>query len=228
MKTLITTNRTKKAVTTMITLAMFFTMGYGQGMLVEGVSKLFQSLTQNESDTEFIAITADFSSIEEKKNDSFNITAVMNIFDRKQQGADNSNVIASFAVESFDIAYESELSTENWMETSLSNKIETLPEVESWMTETFAYELEAAPEVESWMTESFANEMEAAPEVESWMTESFANEMETAPEVESWMTAPLAENAEEVIEAEAWMTTPMIANAESEITLENWMTQPLR
>lgn len=210
MKTLITTNRTKKAVTTMITLSMFFTMGYGQGMLVEGVSKLFQSLTQNESDTEFIAITADFSSIEEKKNDSFNNIAVMNIFDRKQQGADNSNVIASFVVESFDIAYESELSTENWMETSLSNEIETLPEVESWMTKSFDYELEAVPEVESWMTESFANEMEAAPEVESWMT------------------VPLAENAEEVIEAEAWMTTPMIANAESAITLENWMTQPLR
>lgn len=210
MKTLITTNRTKKAVTTMITLTMFLAMGYGQGMLIEGISNLVQSLIQNEKDTDFTAVTADFVSIEEKKNDSFNITAVMNVFNRELKGADNSNVIASFAVESFDIAYESELTTENWMETSLSNEIETLPGVEDWMTETFTYELEAAPEVENWMTEAFANELEAAPEVESWMT------------------TPLAENTEKGIATEYWMTTPMIANAESAITLERWMTQPLR
>ena len=225
---MITTNRTKKAVTTMITLTMFLTIGYGQGMLIEGASKLFQSLAQKEKHAEFVAITADFSSIEEKKNDSFNITAVMNIFDRKQVNADDSNVIASFTIENIDVAYESEVNTENWMETSLSNEIETLPEIESWMTESFAYELEAAPEVESWMTESFAYELEATPQVENWMTESLAYELEATPQVENWMTTPLAENAEAVIETEDWMTTPMIANAESAITLENWMTQPLR
>jgi|GEM_PF-1361312 len=227
MKTMIATNRTFKTASMMTMLMMIFTMGYGQGMLIEGASRLIQSFIQKEATTEFVAITADFTTAEEEKKDSFRINAVLNVFDRNQQNSESSAVIASFTVKNIDVAYEAELETELWMETPLTEQIETVPAVESWMTASLANEIEAAPEVESWMTTSLASEIEAAPEVESWMTSSLANEIEAAPEVESWMTTSFANNMEGAIELESWMTAPLADHFESEIVTEEWMTTPL-
>ncbi len=207
---MIATNRTQKAVTMMMILTMSFTMGYGQGMLIEGASKLFQSLKQKETASEFMVITADFSVDAAEEKDSFNINAVLNVLDRKQQQSDNNTVIASFTVKNIDVTYEAELETESWMETSLTEEIETVPALESWMTE------------------SLTNDVEVAPAVESWMTESLVSDHEGSIEVESWMTTPLGENFEANIVTEEWMTTPLYASQESAITLESWMTQPLR
>jgi hypothetical protein len=212
----------------MAIMMMMFTMGYGQGMLIEGASKLFQSLMQKQASTEFTAINADFITVNEEEKDSFRINAVLNVFDRNQQDAQTSNVIATFTVRNLDVAYEAELETESWMETPLTQQIETVPAVENWMTASFANEIETAPAVENWMTTSFANEIETAPAVENWMTTSLSNNLEGTVEVEAWMTAPLSNQFEEAVVTEEWMTTPLNTGIENEVVAENWMTQPLR
>lgn len=226
---MIATNRTSKVVTMMMILTMIFTMGYGQGRLIEGASKIFQSLVIKEAQTEFVAINADFSTVVEEEKDSFRINAVLNVFERKNRHADHSSVIASFTVKNIDIAYEEELATENWMETSLAEEIETVPAVENWMTESFAAEIEATPAVENWMTESFENGIEQVVEVEAWMTTPLEENIEEAIVTEAWMTTPLNQDFESEVFAEKWMTQPLYENSSLEQTIEteDWMTTPL-
>lgn len=245
---MITTNRTHKVASMMAIMMVTFTVGYGQGMLLEGASKLFRSVMQKEANTEFTTFNANLITVAEEEKDSFRINAVLNLFDINRQDEAHNTVIASFSVKNIDVAYEAELETESWMETPFSEQIETVPAVEDWMTTSFASEIEAAPSVEDWMTTSFSNNLEGAVEVESWMTAPLAEQFEGAIVTEEWMTTPLTANIEnevatenwmtqplyenqsmeQSLDTEAWMTQPLYAASESAIALENWMTQLLR
>ncbi|MDF1571022.1 MAG: hypothetical protein P1P82_05335 [Bacteroidales bacterium] len=215
MKTMIATNRTQKTVSIMTVMMMIFTMGYGQGMLMEGASKLIQSFIHKEATTEFVAITADYTTDTEEEKDSFRINAVLNVFDRNQQNLETSTVIASFTVKNVDVAYEAELETELWMETPLTEQIETVPAVESWMTESFTNNMEGAIEVESWMTVPLADHIESEIVTEEWMTTPLDNHFENEVTAENWMTQPLYENGslEQPVETEEWMMIPLYASA---------------
>ena len=255
MKTMIETNRTHRVLTTMVILTMVALTGYGQGMLIEGAAKLFNSFRNTENTPEFVAIQANFIPAVESEGDSFRLNTLVSIFDRSRSGLNetvifneefNTEVVVSFQITSLEMAYENEISTESWMTETFSNDLEAAEAAEPWMTETFSNDLEAAEAVEPWMTETLYNELEAGVEVEEWMTtplQEFAFEEEL--ETENWMTEPLvyeqeikteewmldmfeSETSETEIEVEEWMTTPVYASTEGVVEVEGWMEQPLR
>jgi hypothetical protein len=226
MKTMIETNRTHRVLTTMVMLTMAAATSYGQGMLIEGAAKLFNSLRKTEITPEFVAVHANFIPGDEAEGDSFRLNTLTGNFDRNLENM-NESVILSFHISNLEMAYENEISTESWMTESFSNELEIAGAVEPWMTETFSNELEVAETVEPWMTENLYNDLEAGVEVEEWMTtplREFALEEEL--ETENWMTEPLV--YEQEIKTEEWMTTPVYASTEGIVEVEEWMEQPLR
>jgi hypothetical protein len=245
MKTVIETKRTRRVLTTMVLLSMVVATSYGQGLLIEGAAKLFNSLRKIETTPEFVAIHANFIPAIEAEGDSFRLNTMVSISDRNSNKL-NETVISSFHISNLEMSYENEISTESWMTETFSSELEVAETVEPWMTETFSNELETAETVESWMTESLYNELEAGVEVEEWMTtplQEFAFEEEL--ETESWMTEPLVYEQEITAEewmlerfesgtsetdllVEDWMTTPVYASTEGVIEVEGWMAQPLR
>jgi hypothetical protein len=245
MKTMIDTNRTHRVLTTMLILTMVAATSYGQGMLIEGAAKLFNSLRKTEKTMEFAAVQANYIPTIEAEGDSFRLNTRVSIFDRNRNEL-SEEVILSFHINNLEMAYENEISTESWMTETFSNELEVAGAVEPWMTETFSAELEVAEAVEPWMTESLYSELEAGVEVEEWMTtplQDFAFEEEL--ETENWMSEPLVYEQEIATEdwmlerfesgtsetelvVEDWMTTPVYASTEGSLEVEGWMEQPLR
>jgi hypothetical protein len=250
MKTMIDTKRTSKVMVTIVMLTMVAVAGYGQGLLIEGAARLFNSLRESKAESVSLYINANYIPSADAEGDSFRFNTAQ-FLDMDSEAIDldleiGAEILFSFYVNNLEVSYENELLAESWMTEPFSNEMEAAETVESWMTEPFNNEMEAAETVESWMTEPFSNEMEAAETVESWMAEPFSNEMEAAETVESWMTEPfsneleaaeaiepwmtqvLFEEEESDVEVESWMTVPVYASAEGAIELEGWMTTPLR
>jgi hypothetical protein len=232
MKTMIDTKRTSKVMVTMFILTMVAVAGYGQGLLIEGAARLFNSLRESKAESVSLYINANYIPSADAEGDSFRFNTVQ-FLDLDSEAIDSdleigAEILFSFYVNNLEVSYENELLAESWMAEPFSNEMEAAETVESWMTEPFSNEMEAAEAVESWMTEPFSNEMEAAEAVESWMVEPFSNELEAAEAIEPWMTQILFDEEESAVEVESWMTIPVYASAEGAIELENWMTTPLR
>ena len=222
-------NRTKKGLTTLIVLTMATTIGFGQGMLVEGAARILETVLGNFKEAETTVSFAGYEQAEKAGMIEMNFERLSGMVEQEIENSVNNevDVIMSFNVNNVEVSFENALETEAWMTESFTNKIETTVTVESWMTESFSNELEAEVEVENWMTESLSNELEAEMTVESWMTESFSNELEAEVEVENWMTESLSNELEAEVEVENWMTESFSNELEAEVEVENWMTRPL-
>lgn len=102
------------------------------------------------------------------------------------------------AISTFENAFDTELSLENWMTeikefTNNDYFTEETMELENWMTESFDSNsiefVEAELTLENWMTETFSFEEEELV-MEDWMTKSFNTEdtfKEEALQLEDWM-----------------------------------------
>ncbi len=235
---MIETNRTHRVLTTtMVMLTMAVVTGYGQGMLIEGAAKLFNSFRGTENTPVFVAIQANYEPAVEAEGNSFRLNTLVNIFDENQDELNktafyheefNTEVVLNFQISSLEVAFENEISTESWMTESFSNELEVSEAVEPWMTESLYNEIEAGVEVEEWMTtplQEFAFEEEL--ETENWMTEPLVYEQEI--KTEEWMLERFeSATSETEIVVEDWMTTPLYASSEGSLEVEGWMTQPLR
>jgi len=195
MKTMIDTKSTSKVMVTMVMLTMVAVAGYGQGLLIEGAARLFNSLRESKAESVSLYINANYIPSADKEGDNFRFNTAQ-FLDLDSEAIDSdleigAEILFSFYVNNLEVSYENELLAE------------------SWMTEPFSNEMEAAENVESWMTEPFSNELEAAEGIEPWMTQVLFEEEESDVEVESWMTVPVYAFAEGAIEFEDWMTTPL-------------------
>ncbi|MEX0988348.1 MAG: hypothetical protein WD052_12800 [Bacteroidales bacterium] len=239
MKTSINTRVSNRIITSIIVLTMVTATGYAQGLLIEGITNLFNSFRNAENNEEFVVITADYKHADAQKNyhNAFQTTVSFGQHIAKEMNEVtlfvdtqiNPVVVRRFSVNAIELSYENQLETEPWMTESFSNELETIPEVENWMTESLSVNLEEDVVVEDWMTTSFGQNFEEKLNSESWMTESFYQGIEAEMEVEEWMTEPLISNMdEEELQVEEWMTEPVYSGSdEDELILENWMTKLL-
>ncbi len=236
MKATFKTNATRRTVTTLIMLAMVAGFVYGQGILAEGAAKLFRSIQNKRTGTEFSVVHANYNPADDTKVGNFRLTSLRNVINSDQE-ADFSNafissekyntvVLRSFKVSNIDIAYENELKAEDWMRVSFDDNLETAVFTEEWMTEPFSENLEGRIEMEDWMAIPFSGSFEEDITAEEWMNQGFYNTFEAEVTVENWMTEPFIKFLETEIEVEDWMTTPLFEEKEEAIVVENWMTQP--
>ncbi len=219
MKTMIETKRIRKVSIAMLFLTMIMSTGYGQGILLEGAAKLFNSLMNNKGVPEYAVFPTNYMPTIETKENYFRLNTLASFSKNSHkdllEGTNyneefSPNVVASFTVSHIEIVNENEIVTESWMTEPFSNELEAGQTVESWMTEPFSNEVEAGQAVESWMTEPFNNELEAGQTIEPWMTNEFYKEIEPAIEVEDWMITPVYYAVEESLEIEEWMAQPLI------------------
>ena len=193
----------------MVILTMVAFAGYGQGLLIEGASKLLHAVLGPKPESISFTIPANFIPAHEAEGENFSFNTVrfddMDMEEFMLKSDSEVEVLISFHVNSLEVSYENALCTESWMAEPFSNELEETAAVESWMAEPFSNELEETSAVESWMAESFSNELEETVAVESWMAEALYEGVETGIEVEYWMTEPLVHENE--IVTEDWMST---------------------
>ena len=163
MKAMIDKNRTSRILTTVLILAITVSLSYSQGLLAEGASRVLKSITKQEAKSETLYTLAKLS------DDN---VALYNVYNDQSSTA----VFKSFKVNSIDIVYEKELTTEAWMNESFSESLEESVELENWMTTPLYESIEESLEVEEWMTVSLYDQISASEEeleVEEWMTTLF-------------------------------------------------------
>ncbi len=162
MKARIYTKESKRGVSIIIFLVLFTALGFGQGLLAEGAIKAFNSLKDHGPKDRPVFYYAKYS----KLGNDFANASYENF---------EPVVVKSISVNSVEIVYEQELTSERWMTESFSDALET-SDVESWMNEPFYKGFEPELEVEQWMSSPFYENNESPEEeltVESWMTVLF-------------------------------------------------------
>ena len=222
MKTMINTNRTNRVAIAITIFMMTFSAANGQGKLIEGAVKLFESAKEKIAQPETTIVNAAYycsgDAALEVTNAGVSTTA-----------KNYSPVVtSSFTVSNLDVSYEAELETETWMTESFTSEIETAPAVESWMTEELTADLEMGVEFEQWMTAPLTGSFESPVATEEWMTAPLTESFEKPVSTEEWMTTPLSGNVEATVETESWMTTPMYASIKQVPEVESWMTKLMR
>ena len=206
---------TNRILSTIGVLILAVTIGYGQGLLAEGAMRLLninQALVE-ENITDFVFV----NHTEEKDSFSFRNLFAESFQDRFERETvekeiETALVAKTIFATSVEITYESDVETEKWMETPLSNHLEAGNEVENWMTESFTETVEGDVAVENWMTEPFTGSVECDLSVENWMSESFTESIEGNVATENWMTESFTGSIESEIEIEDWMTASLLSN----------------
>ncbi|MEX0982159.1 MAG: hypothetical protein WD577_12485 [Bacteroidales bacterium] len=180
MKPMIETKGMRKGSIAMVFLTMIMVSGYGQGLLLEGAAKLFNSIRYSENVPEYVILHTNYLPAIEKKGAGFSLNTLVNfseIANKELLEVTNyneefyPNIIASFTVSGLDVAYEKEIVTESWMTKPFSNELEESQAIEPWMTNGFYKELEPNIEVEDWMIIPVYDAIEESLEVEEWMTQ---------------------------------------------------------
>ncbi|MDF1572847.1 MAG: hypothetical protein P1P82_14660 [Bacteroidales bacterium] len=214
MKAMIENNRSSRVLTTGLILTMATAIGYGQGLLAEGAAKLFNALTNNNTNEQSMIHRITYAGQAS----------------RNAEREFSPKVVRSFNVEAVNITFEQEVKSEDWMTESFAGNVEAGVEVETWMTTPISESIETPVSVETWMTTPMNQDLEEAVTVEEWMTVPMNENLEAAPVTEEWMTTPLYTSVETAPEVENWMTTPLVGNEASEepVQLEAWMTESFR
>ncbi len=225
------TKNTHRILSTIGLLILAVTIGYGQGLLAEGAMKLFKI---NQAKAEVNVPVFTFVNNTEEK-DSFSVRDLFDGTFQKQfekeveaYELEAGNITRTISASAIEISFESDIETEQWMTTPLSDNLEAGNEVENWMTESFSETVEADLTVENWMAEPLSGSLETDLTVENWMTESFSESVEADMSVENWMTESFSGSVESELEVENWMKVSLDESLEEELVVEDWMLTSLK
>ena len=218
MKAMMITNKMKKMLTSILAIALFTTVSFGQGILLEGFAHAIKSFAADKTDNATFK-TVGYTDTNNAEVKTFDLLS----WSSEAEVIVEANVIRSFNVANIEVEMEEEVEAESWMNERLFPASEETIEVESWMNTSFTESLESSVTLETWMAAPLMTE--ETVEAEDWMVKPMAEQYEASAAIEAWMIEPMA--VEESIETEDWMAQPFTSMGEQTLQVEDWMTEPL-